>query len=317
MFLKNKVICMKKIIYIVFCLIYSIAVQAKEISIPEIDEEYNKKWERFQSFTSRGLNEFVADKAFLHEVRSVFYPFGGADILYPLKIFPNATKIVLAGLEMPGEVAYFEKKNISKIEASLPVVSLLKRSFFITDNMQKTLSRQDGVIECILVQLKLLGVEKINISNVRKPALGVKFSFMYNNIMRDIYYYQTNLVDKYLKQEFTNYLTENKIVEAVLLKSTSYTLHQGNFSKIREFIVNSANIIVQDDSGIPFKDLDESYNIKIYGKYNKPYGKEFAGYFQEALKERSASNQEKIPFCFGYGCNRQIATMIIAEREKV
>ena len=51
------------------------------------------------------------------ETRTVFYPFGGPDLLTPLLLFPNADTYVLLGLEFVGQLPNFEKAAPENIQA--------------------------------------------------------------------------------------------------------------------------------------------------------------------------------------------------------
>ena len=77
------------------------------------------------------------------------------------------------------------------------------------------------------------------------------------------------------------------------------------------------NVIVQDDTGIPLKDLDEDFKIHLFGNYVGPYGKEWAGYFQKNLYKmyQEKSPKSKLPFCYGYGCGRNPVAILSATRK--
>ena len=55
-----------------------------------------------------------------------------------------------------------------------------------------------------------------------------------------------------------------------MLKAASYLNSREYFSKTRNYILKSSNMIVQDDSGIPYKYfVDGTWNVKLYGGYKK------------------------------------------------
>ena len=55
---------------------------------------------------------------------------------------------------------------------------------------------------------------------------------------------------------------------ARLIKSASYLLHDAQFSKTRAMVLDSADVLVQDDTGIPYRFINQSpWQVKLYGKY--------------------------------------------------
>ena len=56
-----------------------------------------------------------------------------------------------------------------------------------------------------------------------------------------------------------------------LIKSASYLLHDNQFSKTRALLLESADVVVQDDTGIPYRFLSQApWQVKLYGQYHKP-----------------------------------------------
>ena len=55
------------------------------------------------------------------------------------------------------------------------------------------------------------------------------------------------------------------------VKSASYLMHYKSFQKIREIVLNKSLTIFQDDTGLPFKHVNnENWTVKCYGSYVKP-----------------------------------------------
>lgn len=267
-------------------------------------------YERFLYKTSDGFVDFVSQ--FNLKSRSVFYPFGGGDVIYPLSVFPDAKNIVLVGLDHPGNPMYVEAELLSMSDKELD--SLLRSSFFRTMEMLNNFSARLGVLPAILSQLNLIGVPYVDVASIEKPAAGVLLSFMWNGEKRNVHYYKMNINNNNVAHVFLNWLKDNDLFDAVFLKATSYNIHNKEFSVLRDYIVKNANVIVQDDSGVPVKYLHDQYDIKVYGDYIKPYGNEFKWYIQPELFKMA--NKEYLEFCFGYGCKKQSAVMIVAEKKQ-
>jgi hypothetical protein len=82
--------------------------------------------------------------------------------------------------------------------------------------------------------------------------------------------------------------------------------------------VDKSQAILQNDSGIPLKMLQDNFkSLQLFGDYNSPYGKEFAGYTQSSLSTLyKQEKHQEVPFCFGYGCRRVPANLMIALKQE-
>lgn len=275
-------------------------------------------WKKFHRFVGKDIESFTAEylTPATHDISTVFYPFGGADVLYPLYLYPDAQNIILAGLEFPGHPDHFKK--VDSAAAFKQLESLLKRSFFITTQMGEQFSKKNGVIPPILLQLKLLGINEVRFSQPDLPFAGIKMEFEHNNKRKTVTYYRINFHDTKDNSHFLKEIKNQHPHFACLLKATSYIPHQIGFLKIRDFIVRNSNVIIQDDTGIPLKKLKKFFNVKLFGNYTKPYGAEFKCYNQPDLAALShKSHNVKLPFCFGYGCGRQPSSLILAIKRTV
>ncbi|MGC4050879.1 MAG: hypothetical protein QM757_16050 [Paludibaculum sp.] len=56
-----------------------------------------------------------------------------------------------------------------------------------------------------------------------------------------------------------------------LLKSTSYMMHSDGFKIIRQMVLDDSALIIQDDSGVPWKYFTpEQWKVQLYGDYVSP-----------------------------------------------
>ncbi|MFN5793234.1 MAG: hypothetical protein ACK455_00425, partial [Bacteroidota bacterium] len=120
----------------------------------------------------------------------------------------------------------------------------------------------------------------------------------------EIFYFSCDLSDSAILK---NNCLRNMIINlnngyTTYLKSASYLLHNGNFSWTRKMITNNSKTILQDDSGIPLKFIDSTWNKTFFGTYDKPIPL-FKNKFQEDLKNAYSptnSNVKSLPFGIGY-----------------
>jgi len=83
-----------------------------------------------------------------------------------------------------------------------------------------------------------------------------------------------------------------------LIKSASYLLHSGNFTTVRNFLLNNSATIIQDDSGIPLTYYStKKWRLFPFGRYLGPID-EFQGRYQESY---AALFRRAQPIDFGIG----------------
>ncbi len=102
---------------------------------------------------------------------------------------------------------------------------------------------------------------------------------------------------------------------ATYFKAASYLMYDDRFSQLREFILARSNVVVQDDSGIPFRHLNNpGWSIRYHGHYTSPTSL-FTKYMQTDLRDAFASNPSSpLAFGSGYHWEPHEANLIIAVR---
>ncbi|WP_201068641.1 MULTISPECIES: hypothetical protein [Thiorhodovibrio] len=87
------------------------------------------------------------------------------------------------------------------------------------------------------------------------------------------------------------------------VKSASYLMHYGTFSRIRALTLAVSDSIFQDDTGVPYRDLDQAdWDIVLFGSYTQPI-KDFSGVFQPDLNQAYLTKAQRVaelPFEMGY-----------------
>jgi len=100
------------------------------------------------------------------------------------------------------------------------------------------------------------------------------------------------------------------------LKSASYLLHGSNFRKVRGVLRERAQLIVQDDTGMPYRLLRaDGFQISLYGQYEHPV-KLFENRYQKDLDDAfgSTGNSDPLPFPFGYNWRKEGRSGVIVAR---
>ncbi|GHT91256.1 hypothetical protein FACS1894122_03340 [Alphaproteobacteria bacterium] len=267
----------------------------------------------------------------LGDFRTVFYPFGGPDISCPFKFFPSARTYILVGLEPIGSFNEVSK-NIKKTETlaclKKAFSSYLQIGFFITSEMSKDLSSSslNGSLPLILPQLARLGFYVSNIEDLSISPEGKEVSRTQgmtdcvritckkdgDSAPRFVYYVRINLADDNRRlPAFVNFMKRRTFV--TFLKSASYALHSRTLSKFKAFLLANSQAILQDDTGVPFKDFGEKWQKYVFGHYEAPMVQVFKNYKQPAMVDfYKANSVVSIPFKIGYGFNRCQPNLLLA-----
>jgi hypothetical protein len=275
--------------------------------------------------------------------RTLFYPFGGPDILNANIFYPNADQYILIGLEPIGMLPDLCNMTVQQVNKYLEDVrfslkDIFKRSYFITGNMIGALKKNsvNGAVPILSLFIKRNGYHIVSgrlvaidangkcqyaDSLAKKEGItnGVRIDFAADTGRRvqSVYYFQTDLSDEGLKknpgfQKYLSLLPESY----TYLKAASFLMHGKDFSMIRNTVFEKSKTILQDDSGIAYRYFDKKvWDIQLYGKYMKP-GKEFS-WINETDLARALAGQpfRPVPFTLGYNWRTQAINLLYAVKK--
>ena len=252
---------------------------------------------------------------------TLFYPFSGPDFLFASAFFPSAETYILCGLEgadpMPqlGGLSAPEVENgLARLRTTLS--TSMQFSYFITTDMRKDLqaTRFRGVLPVLMVFLARTGHTIDSVDTVRLDGAGnVTMAGSSGNTglmirarsgwgeQKRIFYFRQDLSNGGLSGSFLRFVQSFGRVPA-FTKSASYLMHDGGFSKIRDFMLRNASVIVQDPSGIPYADFGRyGWNLWLYGNYQSTL-EVFKGCQQPDLAQAYQSGRHPVkPLDFGIG----------------
>jgi hypothetical protein len=249
-----------------------------------------------------------------------YYMFSGPDILYARTIFPNAPVYVLCGTEPIGDVPDLTKLPPGSAWPALAAMrhslsNVLRFSYFITKDMRADLGTGHfgGVLPIFYLFLARTGC---NITSVEPMTLrgapGVRIAFRSDLGAHTLYYFNADLSNGGSGGSVMNFCRQQGS-GAALLKAASYLLHQDSFSQCRNFLL-SQRVIVQDDSGIPYRYLAErGAGLRFFGHYTGTTGGIFAKYEQPDLAAAYArTTTTDLDFSLSYQWNPKTANILIA-----
>ncbi len=260
--------------------------------------------------------------------RTLFYPFAGADFLFADAYFPACDTIIMVGLEPVGSILELHAMRdetcasfLAKLNASMAYVN--RTGYFITKKMRSALYREDlnGTLPLIMFYIKrcgfqLAGVDPVTLDSTGAPVpRGQGLGRMYSGVRirftdssrverRTLYYFSFNLSSSAARSHAAFYRFAGRSGPfAVFLKAASYLMHdKASFSAIRNLLLDRAAVILQDDSGIPYKSFDPArWTVELHGSYSRVLPI-FRGNFQPdmALAYRNRTTKRTLPFRIGY-----------------
>ena len=303
-----------------------------------LKRELDNEWALVDTNKISNIKTWVSKTNYLpKDSLTLFYPFAGGDALYSNCFFPTSKKTIMIGLEPIGSVGKELKadssclKYIRKIKKALYTSN--RSGYFMTISMNAELHQNDlnGTLPLLLFYARRQGFMVSKIDYFKLDSLGNEKPALLENALgvnltlcnpdqthkKIIQYISTDISNGGLEKNLglQNYI---KSIDGkfAFLKAASYLLHQNSFSIMRDLLLNNTQALLQDDSGIPFKFLNDStWNVQLFGKYTKPIGL-FAGRIQPDLKRAFATNAPaELPFRIGYNISHNEPHLILSQKK--
>lgn len=298
--------------------------------------DFDKAWKQLEQRQLTKIRTWAPEAlgASYQDTGPMYYMFSGPDFLYANAFFPNASTYILCGVEPVGVIPDVTKvprpalgSALANLRKSLD--SVLSFSFFITKNMKVDLRQQQlsGTLPILYVFLARAGctIESVELVALDKTGAfvpegkgttpGVKIAFTGPaGQPQTLYYFTTDLANWAIKAN-PNFgkFCEQQGMGVTLLKAASYLMHSDNFSQVRGYLLTHSKVIVQDDSGIPYRYFDRNkWNIRFYGRYIGPINRFLKNGQLDLAKDNSTANPTYLPFSFGYQWQPSRSSLIVA-----
>lgn len=275
-----------------------------------------------QEWCKENIPDFYADTT------TLFYPFGGPDLIFAMTFFPDERDYVLFGLENPGQLCDIAQLSDTQRKQYLDSLQfsyryLNKYGFFVARQMLNDFRNKDlnGTIHLALYTLAL---ENCTVTNYRDIYLdergevqttsgrnsvhpyGWELSFRKDGDprTRTVRYLRFNAADAGIngRMEFPFFLNNIK-EKTCYFKSASYLMQSVEFTTMQRLILGQCDRILQDESGFSYARIRKDYDVKLFGTYNDPV-RDFKIFPQTDLKAALA-NSKPLPFKIGYAAQHE------------
>jgi hypothetical protein len=300
----------------------------------------DESWRKVGATRLASMRDFAAKHLGQEQqqCKTLFYPFSGPDALNALTLFPRCEKYVMFGLEPAGELPLLDKLDAKGKAAVLDDMQkaqdfIIRRNFFVTRYMQSELNTPHikGVLPLMSATLVRMGYE---IRDVRSMNVdGTAFTEASGKLARavaiifgipgqkaqEIFYADFDASNDGLRVHpgFLHYM-EGVNDTITVMKAASYLCHDNTFSTMRDLIESRSVVIVQDDSGLPYKSLKASgFDVELYGNYVGVIPV-FSYRLQRDLASAYAQAKQKqaLPFSWSYAERPSEEALQIARRHR-
>lgn len=304
----------------------------------ENSEEVKKYVE--ESMPTRQMVEDIAKedfKDFRDAIDFVFYPFSGADFIFPHTIFPNADIYFLLGTESIGNPIG------SKINTSFASYESYRNALATYFNFNHSLPTEDlndaidseaadGTCPVITMLMALCDQQIVSIKfkdfdrtgNIidakqkQSNLIEIKFFRAGSKHEQTLYYFSGNVTDDRFPNPLQIYLDRNlkQHKVATYLKAASFLMHSSTFSFLRNHILNNSLAVIEDDSGIPYRHFANNFDVTLYGVYKKPSKELPPSWYQpdlEALYKERHDSIKALPYRIGY---TSPSNLLVARKKK-
>lgn len=279
-----------------------------------------KKWSGMESRQLAPARQWAAGNPALNRrTGAVFYPFSGPDALHACTFFPKASTYILCGTEPVGSVPDITRMTPAQITADLTnlrtaLEMMLATHYFITKDMRVDLSRGTihGTLPLLYIFLARTGCTIRQVEVTPSQAI-IQFTGR-GGKKQTLHYFKTDLSNGGGHEAFLS-LCRQHAPGVTLVKSASYLMHSDDFSSIRNFLLSHSSVIIQDDTGIPYRFLNkEGWEVKLYGTYTGPI-RLFSEYHQKDLAQAYAQTSgAPLGFAFGYFSQSSKGVLLQATR---
>ena len=291
-------------------------------------------WKKVEEENISRINAWRGDAFRLtNNVNLAFYPLSGADFVNLYTVYPKCNEYLMVALEEPGAIPDPLSMKPAELSSGLSCLrrvmwSIASQNYFKSAVMGQEMSNRylDGTLPVLLVFTarlghKILSVEPVVLSprgeisvspwthgvtnDTRIRGYRIRFLVDGERRARSLTYLRMRLGEKTMDMS----TEEGRFLSslppfAMMTKSAIYLFHSAKLRETREYLLSRSKVIVQDDSGIPYRCFDKTrWDIMLYGVYSRPpYISDLPNPPEQAdLAAAYRAGAAPLPFNFGYG----------------
>ncbi|MCX8512497.1 MAG: hypothetical protein ORN83_12125, partial [Chthoniobacteraceae bacterium] len=281
-------------------------------------------WAAYEKSIGVPLRNWAALEVAPPKGGTAFYPFSGPDLVTVAQMFPDAERYILVAIQPAGAPVELSSKSPAALAAfrqkfSEEWVKFGVLGFFRTLDLNENTASTTAQITSTPVMMAFaasLGfrVDAVHplIMNPDKnefeptvPSKDSKWASVRLDLSKDerkvvVDYVCLDLSDEYLKAHpHEAQWLKNCSKNPTLLKAASHLLPKPYFSICRTDVVEGAPLLVQDETGLEYKDLKKIGPVKLYGRFVEAH-KLFDPNSQRDLAAAYVESRQTSPLPFSY-----------------
>lgn len=276
--------------------------------------EEDARWQKSAARNAAVAAWATRELAGLPTDRPVFYPLAGADALHPSLLFKSAPRVILCGLEPIGDLpSPATAPPGTFLRLGKAHEDLHRLGFLRTQEMAADLAPV-GVLPTLLGTIARLGGTVRSVHRASPTRVRVDF-VAGDGAARRLDYVAQDLANAGLARA-PELVAELRSLGPVttFVKAGMYLLHEERFSYVRSLALEISQLVVQDDTGVPFRAFDARWAVRLYGRYTPPQ-KPFEPRRQRDLERAYAARRPPpLPFGFGYAMLPALSNLLVATR---
>lgn len=298
-------------------------------------------WDSYERQIGKPLRKWTAEEVAPPTGGTVFYPFSGPDFVTVAQMFPEAERYVLVAIQPAGEVVDTRAMNpmaaiAFKSKFNLEWMKFGYLGFFRTldlnENTASTKTRLTST-PVMMAFAAALGFRVESVAPLRfnadtaefnpvdaateKKWPSVRISLSKDERKVTLDYISMDLSDGFLKSHTPELNWIRKSAgNPTLLKAASHLLPKPYFSACRAAIVDSAPLLIQDETGLEYGDLIKMGTVSLHGRFSGV----FRLFNQTSQRDLAAAylkagQKSMLPFAFSYQKSANQRSLQVVRRE--
>jgi hypothetical protein len=293
----------------------------------------SETWGKYEATIAKPMTAWAATAVPQASGDTVFYPFSGPDLPTAVQLYPKASRYVLVAIQNAGPMPDLKGMPEKAFNKAMGVfkrgwVDFSRRGFFRTEDLKADTAKGGpltGVTPVLLAFASRLGFTVTDAQPIRvrgdgselethpgdRAAFDTWKSIRLHVRRADgstavVDYVQTDLSDAGLEKHGNVRGWLATVARGrIMTKAASHLMQKSFFSKIKDIVVQNGRSIVQDETGLEYKDLLKGYQATLYGRFQKVH-RLFPGEPQTALAAayRDGKDIKPLPFKYGYEKDR-------------
>jgi len=268
---------------------------------------------------------------------TVFYPFSGPDFVTVHQLFPTAQRYVMVAMQNAERPLDLANLAPDLLEPSLGVLTSAWRhfgdhGFYVTEYLEKYLYSTRANIGASTFIVSFLSLQGFEIERVVPIQVGADGSLQeispdtprWRSVRIQASKQGKSIIVDYLKIDLSNAglqaapqnltLINTLTTNPVLFKAASHLPQNVGFSVIANQVLGRSPLIVQDETGLKYTNLIQSYQVALFGKFVAAHHA-FPSYHVDLAKAFAQRDDIKpLNFRFGYFKDGNYALMIASRK---